>query len=179
MKIAFGDKSRVGKDTAVDYYIKKFGGKRFSISNYLYDIMMYVQKKCNLPLIKDRKFLQIVGTEWGRNCIDNNLWINLLLNDINKSIEDNNLMEKNIYISDVRFRNEFDILKSNNWILIKIKKNVDPLVVDGFKNHSSEDNNIKDDEWDFVIENNKSMDEFEEELNKIYDKLVLGFKNDI
>lgn len=69
MKIAFGYKMSSGKDTSVDYLIKKYGGEKISFSKFLYNIMYYVQDLCGLEKEKDRHFLQLIGTEWGRKKI--------------------------------------------------------------------------------------------------------------
>ena len=165
MKIAFGDKSRVGKDTAASYMISRYGGKRFSFAKRLYKIMDFIQDVCGIPREKDRKLLQILGTEWGRDK-DPNLWVNLTLKDI----EESKVIygTENFYITDVRFRNEFDRLKEEGWIMIKITRNISVKKVGGVKNHSSESNDIKDEEWNYVIDNNGDISELYRTLDNIH-----------
>lgn len=52
---------------------------------------------------KDGNLLQLLGTEWGRNTINTQVWVQLLLNKIRK-------LEKNsvVIVDDARFENEFD-----------------------------------------------------------------------
>ena len=44
MKIAFGYKMRSGKDTSVEYLIKKYGGEKISFSQPLYEALYAVQE---------------------------------------------------------------------------------------------------------------------------------------
>ncbi len=162
MKIAFGDKSRVGKDTCVNYLIKTYGGQHLSFAEDLYKILYYAQEVCGFKKSKDRKFLQFIGTDWARE-IDNNIWINLTL----KKAE---VVKGNLFISDVRFRNEFDALKKEGWTLVKIIKD-NPEVTGGILNHSSEKNDIKDDEWDYIINNNESIEDLYCKLEDIIKQL--------
>lgn len=160
MKIAFGDKARVGKDTAVEYLISNYGGKKFSFAEDLYKILNFAQKTCGFPIEKDRKFLQFIGTDWARE-IDPNVWVNLTIQKVN----DSNV--KNAYVSDVRFRNEFDALKNDGWLMVKIKREIKKESVGGIESHSSENNDIDDCEWDMVIDNNGSFEELKTELDNI------------
>lgn len=163
MKIAFGDKARVGKDTAATYMITRYGGQRFSFAENLYKITNFIQDLCGIPREKDRKLLQIVGTEWGREK-NPDLWLDATLKKI-KEVEDENVV-KNFYITDVRFRNEFDKLKEEGWILIKIKRDTEGKV-GGIEGHASETNDIEDSEWNYVLEN-KEIEKFYRDLDNIY-----------
>jgi hypothetical protein len=157
-KIAFGCQKRVGKSTSVEYLIKKYGGIELSFAKPLYDILYHAQKTCGFKQEKDRKFLQWVGTEWGRN-IDKNVWIRLM----EEKVEENK--HKNIFVSDVRFKNEFRKMKELGFILVKIVRK-------GIENndiHASENDllSLDDSEWDCVIENNGSLEEFKQKLNTL------------
>jgi hypothetical protein len=164
MKIAFGDKARVGKDTAANYMISRYGGQRFSFAENLYKIANFIQDLCGIPREKDRKLLQIVGTEWGREK-NPDLWLEATLKKI-KEIEDENVVN-NFYITDVRFRNEFNRLKKEGWIMIKIKRDTEGMV-GGVEGHKSETNDIEDEEWNYVLENNKEIEKFYRDLDNIY-----------
>ena len=160
IKIAFGGKMRVGKDTAVKYCKSQVDSwDHFSFSEPIYDIMNYAQKTVGISNKKDRKFLQYIGTEWGRD-IDENLWINLLIKKANNSAKDY------IFVSDVRFENEFNTLKNDGWICVKIVKNTRIN-----NNHISETSldNIDDSKWDFVITNNSNVNEFYSQIKRILD----------
>jgi hypothetical protein len=159
LKIAFGCQSRVGKSTATSFLISKYGGVEKSFASSLYELMYYTQQKCGFEQKKDREFLQMIGT-WARDK-DPDTWVNII--DIENK-------EENIFVSDVRFNNEFDFLKKNEFIMIRI---IGSLNMETFGtgdiNHLSEKELIYKplEEWDYVIKNNKSLDIFYQELDKI------------
>lgn len=166
MKIAFGYNMRVGKDTAVEYLINKLNGKRISFSEPLYDILHYAQNKCNFPIQKDRQFLQYVGTEWARK-IDPNVWINILLKNTYNT-------DENLFISDLRFPNEFEALKQNQWICVKITRPNNNNISEEHTNHISETslNNILDENWDFVINNDTNLIDFYKKLDVLINNIL-------
>ena len=165
LKIAFGYRMGAGKDTAVDYLIQKYGGTKISFASHLYKILHFAQNLCGFPLEKDREFLQWVGTEWGRKK-EKNIWVRL-------TVEEAEQIKGNIFNSDVRFPNEFQTMKDNGWVCIKINRNQDLIDANragsGMTTHSSETalDSIPDHEWDFVIDNNGTLEEFYTKLDQI------------
>ena len=109
MRVAFGCQARVGKSTAVAHLISEHGGLELSFAAPLYNILYFAQETCGLEKRKDRKFLQWIGTEWGREQ-DDNLWVSLLL----QKVEAN--PDKNIFVPDLRFPNEIRALKAAGFI---------------------------------------------------------------
>lgn len=169
VKIAFGYKRRVGKDTSCDYLIKKYGGVKLSFAEPLYKILDFAQGVCNFKKEKDRKFLQFIGTEWART-INNNVWVNLMIEKI-KAPNDHN-----IFISDLRFQNEFRVLKDHGFVCIQIKnKNLDHL--DGYSNHCSDMDLDNYDGWDFTIENFDSLEKLYTQLDHVYELYKNVFVN--
>jgi len=168
MKIAFGYKMSSGKDASVSYLINKYGGEKISFSKYLYNILYYVQDLCGLKKEKDRHFLQLIGTEWGRKK-DPELWINLILNDIKEK-------NTNLYCSDLRFLNEFLALKNDGWFCVKINRyNVDKnRIGTGDANHISENelDCLEDSEWNYIIDNDGDIENLYEKLDEIVKKLM-------
>jgi hypothetical protein len=125
----------------------------------VYEIMKFAQKTGGLNYNKDRKFLQYIGTDWGR-AIDENIWINVLLEKGNKSTKDY------IFVSDIRFENEFEALKQDGWICVKIVKKT--KLVDS---HISENNldTIEDYKWDYIVTNNSNINNFYNKIKTILD----------
>lgn len=162
MKIAFGYKMGSGKDISVKFLINKYGGKQMKFANPLYDILKYAQKRCGLEYKKDRKFLQLVGTEWGRN-IDPDIWVNLALNNQSK--------EGNIYCADVRFKNEFEALKNDGFIMVKLIRDKvnENRIGNGISTHISENelDEYGNDRWDYIIYNNNTLNELYDAIDKI------------
>lgn len=167
MKIAFSGSMGVGKDTAVDYLINKYGGQRIAFSDPLYDIMYYSQKRCGFRQEKDRKFLQWIGTEWGRS-IDENVWIRLAINRVN------DLNTNNVYITDVRFPNEFQAVKENGFICIKITRDKvnKERVGNGSCNHESEQSLSDINDWDAIVHNNDTVADFYKRLEQTISNLT-------
>lgn len=160
IKLAFGYKMRVGKDTAVDYLISKIGGEKLSFATPIYEIVSFAQKTANLPIYKDRQLLQYIGTEWGRG-LDPNIWVNILIDKSNK------IADKNLFISDLRFKNEFTILQQNGWTCVRID-NTNPTEI---SNHASEVDldTLEDNKWDYIIKNTASLDLFYTNLDNMID----------
>jgi hypothetical protein len=57
---------------------------------------------------KDGRLLQLLGTEWGRNTIENDIWVKALQGQIQNIINLENSSDRLFIVSDCRFRNEFD-----------------------------------------------------------------------
>ncbi|HEY5267962.1 MAG TPA: hypothetical protein VII94_02415 [Candidatus Saccharimonadales bacterium] len=69
-----------------------------------------------------------------------------------------------LVVTDVRFRNEFEHLKAKGFYQIRLYRETGLPTI----NHVSETNqtSIKDEEFDYVIHNNKSLDELELEVRE-------------
>lgn len=158
MRIAFGYKARSGKDTCCDYLCEEFGFEKTRIAEKLYDICGNIQMTLNKEVKKDPTLLQDIGMKM-REYYGEDIWISSLIQDLKKY--------KNYCVPDMRFLNDFRLLKENGFILIKIIR--DDRVVDRDQNHQSEiELDQKDDtEFDYVIRNNGTIDEMLRELSKI------------
>jgi len=154
MRVAFGCESRVGKDTACDVLKNMFGGVILHFSYPLYEILYNSQTTLGFPHKKDRVFLQWVGTEWARNQ-DPNCFVRLLENEIKENFD------KNIFVADIRFPNELEMLKKNDFICCRIIRNDKPNVEN--VQHSSEHSLINAD-WDYTFYNNSTLEEFRNQL---------------
>lgn len=160
MKIAFGYKMGVGKDEAVSYIKRKIDGRQISFAGPLYSIMFYAQEVCGFEQQKDREFLQYVGTEWARKN-DPNVWVRL-------AIEKSSMINGNIFLTDLRFPNEFEALKNDGWLCVKINRSyTEGREGSGNKSHHSEKalDLIHDNRWDYIIDNNGSLEEFYKKLD--------------
>lgn len=156
LRIAFGCKARTGKSESVKYLIGKYGGTELTFAKPLYDILHFSQEKCGFPIEKDRNFLQYIGTNWAREK-DPNVWVRLLCEKLEKIPE-----EENVFVSDVRFPNEFSVLKQLGFKLVLLNRDVSN---DDWRQHSSE--NQKLESWDFTINNNFSLDHLHHELDNL------------
>lgn len=113
---------------------------------------------------RTRRLLQHEGTENGRKILGDDIWIQYL--DKWYEIYNNRGVEFCV-IPDVRYKNEYDYIKSKNGIIIKVvapsrnetrlnnESNGDSQIYKNIKNHSSETemDNIDDDYYDIIIKN--------------------------
>lgn len=72
------------------------------------------------------------------------IWINYVNNYIAKY--------DNIIIKDLRFKNEYDFLRKNEFFLVRIKRTTDKIILD---QSELEQDELTDEMFDFVVENNK------------------------
>src|SRR3989304_913920 len=114
MRIAFGNKARTGKDTAVEYLIKKYGGKSIRFASPVYEVCELIQDYIKVPKQKNPTLLQIIGMGI-RKAYDDNIWVNVARNKINELSHIDN-----IYIPDLRFEHEYKMLKEMGFITIRI-----------------------------------------------------------
>jgi hypothetical protein len=163
-RFAFGCTARVGKDTAVEYLIKKYGGVRISFAAPLYRILDFAQAICHFGAGKDRQFLQYVGTEWAR-AKNPNVWIDLAMEEIRS-----HPLSTPLFVSDVRFPNEMEALKREGFVLVKIERDDDKKSYFGVgsEQHASETAlNGSDKDWDIIIKNNGTLQEFYDKLKHL------------
>lgn len=163
LKIAFGHKMGVGKDAACSHLVNKYGGKHISFAMPLYDIQRYAQRRCGFFEEKDRQFLQYIGTEWARNK-DPDVWVRLALQD--------HMQDENIFLSDLRFKNEFYSLKKEGWFCVKIVRpeQEETRKGTGRNDHGSETSldSIDEKEWNYIIYNNNNIQAFYDNLDNLY-----------
>lgn len=174
--IGVSGKKGSGKDT---FYIlfnellfkhkinKKYENKKFAdalkqvcsiIANipieYFYNRKYYddVISPWNLTI---REFMQKLGTDVIRNNFNQHTWLYSLFLQYNDN--------SNWIITDVRFKNEFDIIKQNNGIVIRIEN-------ENLKQndeHISE-NDLDDYNFDYIIKNDKTIKEFKNIIENIF-----------
>lgn len=163
MKLAFGINSGSGKDTSVNYLMKKYGGQKHSFATPLYDMMYSCQKILDIPQRKNRKCLQFFG-DFFKTEIGEDVFIDICLKKVN-------LTSEHCYISDLRFEREFKKLKANGFRCVKINRNSDNTarIDNGNQHHISETslNGKTDDEWDFIVDNNGSFEDLYKQLDMI------------
>jgi hypothetical protein len=107
-----------------------------------------------------RQALIDIGTEVGR-AYNDKIWLE------NFDYRYEQLLIKNkldlVVVTDTRFRNEFEHLKRKDFFHIRLYRDAGPI---SEINHVSEtnQNTILDEEFDYVLFNNKSLDDLREEI---------------
>lgn len=113
-----------------------------------------------------RHAMQTLGTEWGRNCIHPNLWVNAWKHEVNQPA----FSHKPIVADDVRFRNELDAIRDMGGVVLHIDRpGVTPV-----GNHISEafsyGNHVLT--TDLRINNNVPLEEFLHEVRAKINPIV-------
>lgn len=163
--IGIAGKARSGKDTAANYLLEKLGDdwSSASFADPMKAMLGVIGVNCSdaakdLPKnqygVSTRHMLQTLGTEWGRDGIGSDFWIDVFeMYNAGQSV----------IVPDVRFENEADLIRKHG-VLIHVQGRGG---ISG--NHVSEQSlPIKD--GDIVIDNNGSLAELYAKL----DLLELG-----
>lgn len=116
---------------------------------------------------KFRLILQGWGTEFRRDLCRNDYWTHQMLrrlNSYNDSIQV-------VCIPDVRFLNEAALVKEIGGTIVKIER---PATDDYSDEHPSE-KELEKIEWDFVINNNGTMERFKDEVELTMKLILKGY----
>jgi hypothetical protein len=188
MIIGLCGKKRVGKDTVADYLVNKYGFVKYSFSQPIKEVakimfdfsdeQLYGDLKENEDPrwgISPRHFFQNFGTEYmqyifpthfpnSTKTIPNKcFWVKRFMIWYYKEKEkDPNIK---VVIADVRFVHEFNSLKKINAYLIKIENDN----ISNLDTHCSENelNELKKEDYSYIIHNNKSVTELYSEIDKL------------
>lgn len=140
--IGFTGPKRSGKDTALRIIQAEYGYHNvatYAFAKPLYDMLELLLQPEGLPALSSgevdkaavikpynvtlRHMLQTLGTEWGRDCIDPDMWAlrgECMLKDVRQFQPDNPIF----VFSDVRFDNEAEMIKANGGYIIQIDRSV-------------------------------------------------------
>lgn len=165
-----------GKDTVANYLIDKFPGRfrRYAFAKPLKEaskiLFGFTDEQIEDRVLKEtpdpfwgfapRKVLQLMGTEFGRNMLREDVWIRRA----EMEVTNNAASSFSTIITDVRFQNEADWFRSQSGSIL-IYLEVPGLVRDAKYNHASEAGITRSDN-DFVVVNDKSLG-----LNNLYHQL--------
>ena len=149
-----------GKSSCATY----LKNKGYQIARFSYPVYNLAYDYFNMDkTIKDRKLLQVIGTDVGRN-EDQNIWVNRLLQDltiVDKTKKILNITEQPFCIDDCRFCGEHKALKSQGWLGIYL----DVSDATRLKRLQLRDNTVQIETLNHVTET--ALDEFKHELISI------------
>lgn len=178
-------RKRCGKDTAGEYLVKKYGFIRYSLAGPIkkgcQELFGFTEEQVDGDKkeeidkhwgVKPRTILQIMGTEIFQflmpekvpelKKIGRYFWIHRFLT----FYEENK--DKNICITDVRFKHEVKALRELKGFIIKIErgeqKNRDM--------HLSEQEIEQITDYDYLIKNNGSISDLHKNLTRKLDKII-------
>jgi adenylate kinase family enzyme len=170
-----------GKSTLAKYLTETYNFEELAFADslkqacgYLFDLshdQLYVDKETVDERwgVSPRAILQKVGTNIMRDTLpliipelklETSIWIKLLTYKVNKILEIDS--KSHIVISDVRFHDEVKAIKDLGGIILKVNRtSVEPIQTQ----HESE--NANELNYDNLIENNGTLDDFYKNINKI------------
>lgn len=162
-------KARHGKDTTALAIKKAYGDKKvinLSYGSYIKEFAKNISDWDGRDETKPRELLQHLGTEVIRNKIDKDFFIKRLCNDIRVY----SYYFDVITISDARFPDEIITPKKlfDDVIAIKvIRNNFDTNLTNEEQKHATETALDDFNDYDYVIENNGTIDELEEKVMEV------------
>ena len=114
---------------------------------------------CELLCGKTPRFaMQTIGTEWGRDMIGSELWVNAWKRSVSQVPA-----FIPVVVDDVRFPNEATAIRELGGVLVRVERS-GPAASKHASKHASEQMNF---DADFVIKNDVSLDAFREEVRAI------------
>ena len=171
--IGIAGPARSGKDTAGDYLINTCGFTRLSFAQPLKD-MVCALLGCDekfIELNKDfhlstcgyspRELLQTLGTEWGRQTLHQNFWVDILEHKLNDLTDQ---ACEGVVITDVRFENEADMIRRQGGIIVHVSRSDAPIVAE----HVSE-TGVRRQASDCLLENEGSIMDLYMKVNALVD----------
>lgn len=112
---------------------------------------------------KDGTLLQLLGTEWGRNTLGEDIWVNLLKGKMKATVQgiDSDL-EPYFIITDCRMKNEFDAFPGALHVRLECARDIRKKRCEQWRdreNHPSEidlDSYVEKNKFDFVFNTGES-----------------------
>ncbi len=176
MIIGFNGKMGCGKSTAIRALVETVTSEvaLIKFAQPLYDMQEYMYKRIDRAFerpdtfIKDRKLLQWIGTEWGRDSISKTLWVDLWKRAAGDVFYEN--PQAIVVCDDVRFDNEAETIRSLGGLVVEITSKKADERIDtkaGIVQHSSE-SGISRSLIDATLANNGTLEEFKRSVQQFY-----------
>lgn len=161
--IGLTGKARCGKDTVANFLIAAIGGYRYAFADPIRDMLhaglgidmnsayWKDHKEEAIPAfgVSPRQMMQTLGTEWGRDLVNKDLWLLLAKGKLFRT-------GPGMVVTDVRFENEADWIRKMGGRIIHVLRDDTPAVAA----HSSEGGVARLNE-DLVISNTGTIDELQ------------------
>lgn len=112
---------------------------------------------------KDGKLLQLLGTEWGRNTLDEDVWVNCLkgriLNISNAISEKDSLTQQLFLVGDCRFKNELSVFSESFKVRLECDREVRKARCSSWRDNDTHQSEIDldncEDKFDLLIDSGK------------------------
>ena len=171
--IGVAGRARSGKDTVANFIVAAIGGYRYSFADPIRAMLVplgvdmsdpYWQARKEEPIpalgVSPRRMMQTLGTEWGRQLINPDLWLIMAHQRLLQN-------GPGMVISDVRFDNEAAWIRKHGGLIIHVIR-PDAKIVEA---HASEDS-IEMQASDAQLLNNGTLEELQlsvRGLLRVYD----------
>lgn len=170
-QLSFADSLKEAVGAIFCWPVEMLQGKTEESRKWREEVDEWWANRLGISNLTPRWVLQQWGTEVGRYAFHNDIWIASLERKLNSS-------NANIIIDDCRFKNEFESIRKNNGILIRVNRGEKPEWYETALNKESQMKelypNVHISEWgwatekfDYTIENNGSLIELEDNVNEI------------
>lgn len=170
--IGIHSKARSGKDTIANFILALRGGYIYSFADPIRAMIAAIgidmrdpywqeHKEDLIPAlgVSPRRLMQTLGTEWGRNLINPNIWIIMATQNLLR-------FGNGMIIPDVRFENEADWVRSNGGVLIHVERPNAPKI----EAHDSEKGvEFRADLGDLKIVNSGTLEDLHEKVRRLFD----------
>jgi hypothetical protein len=166
-------KMGAGKSTVLDLLMKHIPNRRISTVKFastLYAIQDYIYDMTGVPFQgKDRKLLQFIGTDWGREK-DVNLWVNCWRREVERELRFPGTL---VITDDCRFDNEADAIHDLGGRIINVvaPANVRAERIELIQSTHASENGIAPIYVDATIENTGSLHQLENSVKELIELL--------
>lgn len=158
--IAYADPIRRALEilNPVVHYILKMDGLVELRYNDAVEALGYEAAKEEFPEI--RRLMQVFGTDVCRVMFGDEVWTNYLRDAINRDGGD-------YVVTDIRFRNEARLVQTRGGVVLRV-------VRPGLPNDDTHDSETSLNDWecDYIIQNDGTLDDLRNEVNRILDKIL-------
>jgi hypothetical protein len=177
--------ARSGKSTTAQILCAKYSFERFSFSGPIKSMIRTLLQEAGLTESDTRVFLdgemkeepiralnwksprfamQSLGTEWGRELLGDNIWVNLRFLKIDQILRAGG----SVVLDDARFTNEVDAIRERGGLVVRIVRPENAFEGTPHSKHSSETQALTADR---IIVNNGSMADLENNVRELVQSL--------
>lgn len=174
--IGIAGKAESGKTTLANILKERLeeNHKRVLLINYGDFVKFICKQYYNWNGEKDeygRALLQHVGTEQGRMMVDENIWVDMVINTVEVALRDYDVA----IVADCRFPNEFDRWEEKGKKILKIRivrPEYQNKLTEEQKNHASETSLDNYRDWDLFICNEGTIEKLKERAESIVTLII-------
>lgn len=169
-----------GKSTAIETLKSQSAGKAVCLlkfAHFLYQIQEFAYRlispvyKPPADFEKDRYLLQVLGTDWGRDRISPNLWVDLWKARATQLCARD--ADVTVVADDVRFDNEAEAIQALGGYVVRIEssRGADRITTNnGVQKHASEAG-IDPELIDYTVNNDGTIEEFQASLKALFEQI--------